>query len=259
MFLQDWTANEIATYNLANYLSCFVAPGCCSGGGESAEKEEAALTEEHPNGYLAVPKSGQGPGVLVLHAWWGLNETTRAYCDRLANSGFVVFAPDLYHGQVTDDIAEAEKLARSLDSEADVARTEIQRAAEFLVERSKLSDGRLAVIGFSLGAFYALDVSARLPETVSSVVVYYGTGPADFSTSRAVYLGHFAENDPYEPSENVQWVKSSLSDRGRSFTFHIYPGTGHWFAESDRADAHNQAAAELAWERTLAFLKRTEN
>ena len=51
-----------------------------------------------PKGFLAVPPNGKGPGVLVLHAWWGLNDTVKAFCTRLAESGFIAFAPDLYHG-----------------------------------------------------------------------------------------------------------------------------------------------------------------
>jgi len=61
-----------------------------------------------PEGYLALPTSGTGSPVLVLHAWWGLNETSKAFCRRLAESGFVAFAPDLYHGQVAATLAGAE-------------------------------------------------------------------------------------------------------------------------------------------------------
>ena len=67
-------------------------------------------------GYLAMPERGEGPGVLVLHAWWGLNDTMRAVCTRLAEAGFVAFAPDLYHGKVADTIAEAETLGKALDT-----------------------------------------------------------------------------------------------------------------------------------------------
>jgi hypothetical protein len=63
-----------------------------------------------PDGYLAVPASGNGAPVLVLHAWWGLNDTMRAFCTRLADAGLLVFAPDLYHGKVADNIADAERL-----------------------------------------------------------------------------------------------------------------------------------------------------
>jgi carboxymethylenebutenolidase len=78
----------------------------------------------------------------------------------------------------------------------------------------------------------------------------------DFSNSRADYLGHFAELDEYETQTNVDSLEASLRRAGRPVTFFRYPGTGHWFFEPDRVEAYNPAAASLAWDRTLAFLKR---
>lgn len=208
-----------------------------------------------PQGFLAVPASGGGPGILVLHAWWGLNDTMRAFCTRLAESGFMAFAPDLYHGKVADNIADAEALGSALDSNHVRAQAEIADAARFLRERA--GDDDLAVIGFSLGAYYALDLAAAAPEIIRSVVIFYGTGGGDYSKSRAAYLGHFAENDEFEPASNVSSLEDSLRGAGRPVTFHTYAGVGHWFFEPDRTDAYNEAAAELAWDRTLAFLRRS--
>ena len=206
-------------------------------------------------GYLAMPERGEGPGVLVLHAWWGLNDTMRAVCTRLAEAGFVAFAPDLYHGKVADTIADAETLGKALDANHLQAKAEIVDATRFLVERAGQANRRLAVIGFSLGAYYALDLAAADPQHIRSVVIFYGTGGGDFSSSKAAYLGHFAENDPYEPESNVDELEEYLRRAGRPVTFYRYPGTGHWFFEPNRTDAYNQAAASLAWERTLKFLR----
>jgi carboxymethylenebutenolidase len=210
-----------------------------------------------PQGFLAVPPIGQGPGVLVLHAWWGLNDTIKAFCTRLAESGFVAFAPDLYHGKVADTFVEAEALGKALDANYLQAKAEIADAAMFLNERVGQADRGLAVIGFSLGAYYALDLAAADPEHIRSVVIFYGTGPADHNNSKATYLGHFAENDPFEPQSNIDNLKEDLRRAGRPVTFYLYSGTGHWFFEPDVSQAYNQAAANLAWERTLAFLKRS--
>jgi carboxymethylenebutenolidase len=208
-------------------------------------------------GYLAMPERGEGPGVLVLHAWWGLNDTIKAFCTRLAESGFAAFAPDLYHGKVADTIADAETLGEALDANHLQAKAEITDATRFLSERAGQTEGGLAVIGFSLGAYYALDLAAADPEHIRSVIIFYGTGPADFSRSKAAYLGHFAENDPYEPQSNVDELEEALRRVGRPVTFYRYSGTGHWFFEPDRTEAYNSAAAMLAWGRTLAFLKRS--
>ena len=214
------------------------------------------MTHPQPQGFLAVPPTGKGPGVLVLHAWWGLNDTMRAVCTRLAEAGFVAFAPDLYHGKVADTIADAETLGKALDTNHLQAKAEIADATRFLSERAGQAEGGLAVIGFSLGAYYALDLAAADPEHISSVVIFYGTGVDDFNGSKAAYLGHFAENDPYEPQSNVDSLEASLRRAGRPVTFYRYSGTGHWFFEPDRTKAYNQAAASLAWDRTLAFLRR---
>jgi len=215
------------------------------------------MTPSQPQGFLAVPPSGKGQGVMVLHAWWGLNDIIKAFCTRLADSGFVAFAPDLYHGEVADNIADAETLGKALDTNHLHARAEIADATMFLNERAGQAERGLAVIGLSLGAYYALDLAAADPEHIRSVILFYGTGGGDFDNSRADYLGHFAEHDEFEPQSNVDDLEQSLRRAGRPVTFYRYSGTGHWFFEPDRPQAYNQAAASLAWDRTLAFLKRS--
>lgn len=214
------------------------------------------MSSDQPDGFLALPASGKGDAVLVLHAWWGLNDTIKVFCTQLAESGFVVFAPDLYRGRVTARIDEAESLVTDLMKNGNRANADLAQSIAFLRERAG-SDDAVAVIGFSLGAFYALDLSIHAPDAIRSVVIFYGTGPDDFSTSRADYLGHFAENDPFEPQSSVDNLEQSLKRAGRPVTFYQYSGTGHWFMEPDRADAYNASAATLAWDRTLAFLKRS--
>ncbi|MGH2605669.1 MAG: dienelactone hydrolase family protein [Anaerolineales bacterium] len=215
------------------------------------------MTYSQPQGFLAVPPTGKGPGVLLLHAWWGLNDTMKAFCTRLAEAGFVVFAPDLYHGKVADNIPDAEALGKALDANHLQAKADIADATVFLNERVGQADRGLAVVGFSLGAYYALDLAAADPEDIRSVVIFYGTGSGDYSNSRAAYLGHFAEDDEFEPQSNVDDLEESLRRAGRPVTFYRYSDTGHWFFEPDRSQAYNQAAASLAWDRTLAFLRRS--
>lgn len=205
-----------------------------------------------PDGTLAAPSTGKGAPVLVLHAWWGLNDTMKALCARLADSGFVAFAPDLFHGKIADNVADAETLARAHDGER--AKADVADATTFLLERAGQADQGLAVIGFSFGAYYALDLSITDPERIRSVVVFYGTGPDDFSRSKAAYLGHFAETDEFEPPSEVDKLEAALRRAGRPATIHRYPSVGHWFFEPDRPQAYNPAAANLAWDRTLEFL-----
>ncbi len=213
------------------------------------------MANPKPQGFLATPSAGKGRGVLVLHAWWGLNDTIKAFCTRLADSGFTAFAPDLYHGKVVDKIPDAEAMVKALNSKPARAKADLAEATRFLSERTGQADPGLAVIGFSLGANFALDVSIAHPEDFRSVVLFYGTGGGDWSRSKASYLGHFAEHDQFEPLSGVDELEESLKGAGRPVTFYRYPGTGHWFFEPDRKDAYNKEAASLAWDRTLAFLK----
>lgn len=213
------------------------------------------MTQAQPKGFLAVPPIGSGRSVLVLHAWWGLNDTIKAFCTRLAEAGYVAFAPDLYHGKLATTIQEAESLSNALDGKA--AETEIAEAVNFLSQRAEQEGQGMAVIGFSLGAYFALELAAADPEHICSAVIFYGTGGEDFGNSKASYLGHFAENDPFEPLPNVDALEATLKRFGRPVTIYRYPDTGHWFFEPDRTDAYNPAAAKLAWERTLSFLRET--
>lgn len=215
------------------------------------------MPQTQPDGYLAVPSTGNGDAVLVLHAWWGLNDTIKAFCDRLAGSGFIAFAPDLYRGKIADTISAAEALVKSLDANHLEAKADLAAAVKFLNECAGQTGRGLAVIGFSMGAYYALDLSNADPEHIRSVVIFYGTGADDFSRSKAAYLGHFAEEDPFEPPSSVGELEELLKLAGRPVTFYTYPGTGHWFFEPDVKQAYNPAAASLAWERTLAFLKHS--
>ena len=210
-------------------------------------------TEKGPmRAYLAQPENG-GPGVLVLHAWWGLNPFFERLCDRLAEQGFTAFAPDLNAGEVAQTVDEA----KALMEKRDWAWTEGAAfgAADHLRSLPGVQPGPLGVIGFSMGAAWALELSVKRPQDFGAAVLFYGSNSADFSQSRAAYLGHFAEVDEWEPLDGIRQMESDLRAAGREVTFHLYPGTGHWFFEDDRPADYNAEAAALAWERTLEFLK----
>jgi carboxymethylenebutenolidase len=167
-----------------------------------------------------------------------------------------VFAPDLYGGKIAETIPEAEALRDTLDGEK--AKAEVTHAAKWMYGQYGKKRKGLAVIGFSLGAYFALELSSAEPETVDLVTIFYGTGPADYSKSRSSYLGHFAETDQFEPQAEVDSLKAKLTEAGRPVNFYVYPSTGHWFFESDRTDAYSPVAAEAAWRRTVEFLKRVK-
>ena len=210
------------------------------------------------SGYLAGPAHGSGPGVVVLHAWWGLTEPFQQVCDQLAQAGFVALAPDLYHGKTTASVEEAEELVGALNQDEERVRGDIAGAVQVLRQHTAThrADGRgkLALVGFSLGGAYALDMSVTLAEEIAAVVTFYAAYPGlDYRRASAAYLCHFAEDDPFEPAESVAEMEQVLQAAGRPVTVYTYPGTKHWFFEENRPE-YDAQAARLAWERTIAFL-----
>jgi carboxymethylenebutenolidase len=211
------------------------------------------MTDQAANRYLAVPPAGKGAGVLVLHPWWGLNDFIRDFCDRLAREGFVVLAPDMFSGKIARTIEAAEQIVTQLNWEQDVP-PRILPAVEALRQHPAVRGRGLGMVGFSFGAFWALWLAQQQPALFRAVTLFYGTNEGDFQQSQAAYLGHFAETDPNEPQAAVEALEQRLKDAQRPTTFYTYPGTGHWFFEADRPDAYNAPAAQLAWDRTAAFL-----
>lgn len=211
-------------------------------------------TESTPESYLALPRGGRGRGVLVLHAWWGLNKFMRSVCDRLAQEGFVALAPDLYDGKVADSIPQARRL-RDRPRREPTYKT-LLRAVADLRGLPVLQGPSLGLLGFSMGGHWGLWLAANRPELpLGAVTTFYGARSGDFAHCRAAVQGHFAERDPWVSAAALKRLAYSLSSAARGAELHIYPGTGHWFFESDRRDAYDRQAADLAWRRTLAFLR----
>ncbi len=202
-------------------------------------------------GYFALPEKPRG-GLVALHAWWGLNDFFKGFCDRLASHGFLALAPDLHGGAVAKSVGEAKLLLSSVDEDA--RRRIVLGAVDYLRSQSSLSGRKIGVVGFSFGAAWALWLSTVRPEDVGAVVVFYGTWLLDFSKAKASFLGHYAPEDEWEPTGDVRALEQKIRGAGREATFHFYPGTKHWFFEEDRPGDYDREAAGLAWNRTLEFL-----
>lgn len=204
--------------------------------------------------YLSLPPTGRGAGVLLLHAWWGLNPEFKRLADRMAAAGFLVLAPD-YLGATAETIEAAKDLRSRLDRQA--ANALIKEAAGHLLGLPERTGAQIAVLGFSLGCGLAIEVARARPNAVDAVVLFYGTGGGKMDKVKARFLGHFAADDQWGAgAQKVRSLEERLSQAGIEYEFHTYPATGHWFFESDRPEAYDAAAAELAWDRTVRFLSR---
>jgi carboxymethylenebutenolidase len=205
-------------------------------------------------GYLALPTHPKG-AVLVLHAWWGLNDFFKGLCDRLASQGYAALAPDLRNGAVATTVEEAEDLMKR--SSNDLSKNAVLGAVDYLRSLPTVDGRKIGAIGFSMGGGWALWLSVQRAEDVAAVVMFYSTEypeKGDYTKTRASYLGHYAPEDEWEPIDGVRAFESQLRASGRDVEFHFYPGTKHWFFEENRPLEYNRDAAGLAWNRTLDFL-----
>jgi len=205
-------------------------------------------------GYLALPASGKGPGVIVIQEWWGLVPHIKELADRFAAAGYVALAPDLYHGQTTTEPDEAGKLMMAM--KMDVAAKDMSGAYDY-VKAHPACTGKVGSVGFCLGGGLSLFVSTLKP--VDACVIYYGALPGvqpDLSKIAGPVLGHYAEHDGWASPEAAAALKQQLSDAGKRVEFHQYAGTEHAFFNDTRPEVYNAAASKLSWDRTLAFFKK---
>ena len=209
--------------------------------------------------YVVGPPGGApGPGVLVLHGWWGLTPFFRSVCDQLADEGFVALAPDLHgDGRTADTPDEAEALLASTDPNRTADLLLASAGSLAAMPLTAGPDGRarpIGVVGFSMGASWAMWLAARASSTVAATAIYYGSQDIDFIEATSAFLGHFAEHDEFVGPDDRVEMEAHLRLLEKDVEFHDYPGTAHWFAESDRSPAYDAEAAALAWGRTVAFL-----
>jgi carboxymethylenebutenolidase len=215
--------------------------------------QECSYRDQTFQAYKATPKSGQGNGVLVCHAWWGLTDVFINVCNRLAAEGFVALAPDIFHGKTARTIEEAKSLRSQVNRSQ--AKKEVRAALDCLQTHSAVVGDCLGAIGFSYGCSYAMEAARLRPKVVKAVALFYGTGGGKLDKTQAVFQGHFAEKDEWGANPaKAKKLEERIRREGQEAEFYIYPGVAHWFFEENN-EAYNREAAELAWQRCVTFLR----
>lgn len=208
------------------------------------------------HGYLALPESGKGPGLVVIQEWWGLTEHIVDVTDRFAAAGFVALAPDLYGGRTTHDAQRAARMMEELP--VDRATRELSGAVDHLLAHDAVTSSSVGAVGFCMGGKFVLVLAAQQGDKVGAAVPFYGLPPieeTDFSGLTAPVLGHYGERDHTIGVEAVESIKAKItSDSNVTPTMHFYPA-GHAFLNDRSPSSYDQDAAGLAWDRTLEFLR----
>jgi carboxymethylenebutenolidase len=209
-------------------------------------------------GYLAEPEAeDKVPGLVVLQEWWGLDDHIRDVCDRFAGEGFLALAPDLFHGETTDQPDEAQQKMMALNM--DEAEKEMRGAVDFLLSHER-SNGQVGSIGFCLGG--GLSVwAATANEKVGAVSTFYYVmphGKPDFSKLQGKPVqGHFGTGDDFISVDDAKALESELNEAGAQAAFEFYEGAGHaFFNDKDRLGTYHEDHAKTAWQRTVDFFKR---
>jgi carboxymethylenebutenolidase len=213
--------------------------------------------------HVALPASGSGPGIVLIHEIFGVNDYVRDCAQRLADAGYVALAPDLFWrtqpGLDLPNDDEGMKLgmaaAQALDGDLAVADT--ITALQALRELPEVTGGRAGVLGFCLGGSITWRVAAADDPDIA--VAYYGSaipGALDLADDVVCpLLMHWGGADPFIPREGIDAVAAMAAERD-NIECHIHEGAGHAFDNHRSTRFSVPAAAAAAWELTAAFLAR---
>jgi len=208
-------------------------------------------------GYLAFPKDAADPlpAVIVIHENRGLNPHIRDVARRMALEGFVALAPDFLSpiGGTPANEDEARSMFQSLDMAAATANGEATRV--FLAGHQK-TNGKIGAIGFCWGGGMVNRMAVASPELGAGVAYYGSQAPADQVPSiKAPLMLHYASLDD-RINAGIDAYKAALDANGKTYELHMYEGVNHAFNNDTSAARYDKSAADLAWSRTVEFLKK---
>ena len=208
-------------------------------------------------GYLAIPKDAADklPAVIVIHENRGLNPHIRDVARRMALEGFVALAPDFLspNGGTPANEDEARAMFQSLDMAGATANGEATRA--FLSGHEK-TNGKVGAIGFCWGGGMVNRMAVASPDLGAGVASYGSQAPADQVPSiKAPLMLHYASLDE-RINAGIDAYKAALDANGKTYELHMYDGVNHAFNNDTSAARYDKAAADLAWSRTVEFLKK---
>lgn len=223
-------------------------------GGRSLEIKTVPVRYfENSTGYLAEPtQDGNYPGVIMIHEWWGLNDNIKSMARGLASHGYIVFAVDLYAGQVATTSDGARKLLLTFDEQKAMQNI---GAAEYTLKQ-KYNVTKIGTIGWCFGGSQSLNY-ALSGNKVDATVLYYGqpvTNTTALSVIKWPVLGFYGDKDQSNSLDKIKEFKSDLDSLGIQNEIYIYPGIGHAFANPSGATYAPKETID-AWNKTVSFFE----
>ena len=215
----------------------------------------AEVGEELVYGHFVLPADMVEPlpAVIVIHEWWGLNDTVQAMADRLAAEGYIVLAVDLFGGKVATSVAEARKLTIEVVEDRERAEENIRQAYQFVDSVAEAPN--VGSLGWGFGGGWSLNTALLFPDDLDAMVIYYGQVTGDDEELRPLdvpMLGFFGDKDRATPIASVNEFEDALARLRKNYTVHIYPGAKDSFADPS-ASTYDAEIAEDAWQKTVEF------
>ena len=216
----------------------------------------AEVGEELVYGHFVFPSDMVEPlpAVIIIHEWWGLNETVRATADRLAGQGYIVLAVDLFNGSTADSVADARQLMLKVVEDQDSAAENIRQAYEFIAATAGAPS--VAALGWGLGGSWALNAAMILPGDLDAAVIFYGQVSDEVERLEPIetpMIGFFGEADRGVAVADVRAFEEAMNSLGKSLEITVYPGAGGGFANPEGRN-YDAALEAQSWGRTLEFL-----
>lgn len=214
-------------------------------------------------GYLAQPKTGRGPGIIVVQEWWGLNTQIKGVTHFLAQHGFVALAPDLYRGELAghDEMDKAATLMNTLP--VDAAAEDMAVAVDYLLALKATTGDAVGVIGFCMGGMLSLILAAHLGKKIKAVVPFYGFPKGDdepnWNNLCATVQGHMANPDDSFPPDAARALETKLRQMGKAVQFTIHPAKHAFMNEENPLGHYDKALAQTLWPQVCDFFHQTLN
>ena len=203
---------------------------------------------------LALPAKTPAHAVLLIHEWWGLNDQIKSVAAEFAKDGYTALAVNLFNGKVATTAEEAKALMSATDPQA--ATDTLVSWIAWLKKNPKVN-GKVATIGWCFGGGWSLNASLATP--VNATVIYYGNvkkTAADLASLKSPVLMHYGLQDKFINTEMVEGFKAAAKEAHKHVTVYAYDANHAFANPTGAAYPYVKEAAELAWKRTLAFLKK---